>query len=1048
MGLLSFLFSTLAFAQNINQLPGFIRLETSTRAATDLYHEGRVITPDEARDLVKRGRYKDLSLIDPDPTTILWRDEFVEKLDLETFDLDIKKSGQVFKYRSDVTSPAGTFRFAVDTKDLNGTPKTFTIRVGPRMHNTLLRKALLEKIGFRVPNLQYLKNFRVKFDGLFSRDLFLKQMKSGNFVQPRRWVALPEDGTPDVIFKDAIALLPHPPFYDLAQGRLPGQVIRGRRLLNSMLIPYSLLDIPESINSYLWHPGRIVNGQLYLPYVGSREFSTTFEDARWVTRRILKLSQSDLKEVVERAEFPQPISELVHHKLISRRNFLLKILGFHGEFEPYPYDDQFSSPPEVVNGKVIKSQYEGYGVLFAHDDPTSPLGDGEMTNLFRSKAISNVLNHLIRTVNLEYIPRTNVEKEVLLHQIDLAGRQFAEFIGTGEISEIPFGFWSKPFYGGNLIASRDVVAGSYLGTDNRVQLADTVGFNVNTGVFALADGLPSGYSLSGNGQVFFTTTFTHLKPISSLRVALKEPLSNIVVNLLVKRYGETLRDLSEFRGSAGEETKKLGEIVKAFKDGLRVGESLLITKFYGGRVDVGAGYSLSERVELQAGFNASRQKFSRLHILRADENTIHVYKDPARVGTWGFFVGLDAEVQVFKVGKRTQVGRVQSHFFKVDIDPDIEKNPEVVSNLVALQRVIEEKKTDYLEVLRPPFVVDHKFKERSYDLSLFHYRWLGIDSVDLIHAFSPGKQSRGYVRAVRGNRKGKNYEELGLDVINNLLEEYTEEDIVVASTSTGDPGDTLFGRAKSRLATLDIELLGSEVSELYAQVSYKWKGWEIKSGKLLKTMSRLVEFYDFPIYPESLLAQTKKVQLYSLNLNISIYHPGIDHLLSLGREEVEAIFASQKRLSIWVDDGIYEKGGSRGWHGHREDYRQSVVSSFFSKLKSFRKNLQRVKRAKSEKERQGLLKRVAKNLVSAISTAERLVSFEGFAQLFGGRENLFLQSDLQGFKIGAENGDKPFFSNTLGRIGSEKTAGPLNHVQQKIGMTQSEFFIYWLLNRI
>ncbi len=1050
------LFSSLAWGQGFHQLPGFIPLKYQRQAASDLVYKGRVLLPDEARHLFESGEVQDLSLLNPDTTSVLWKDIFLDTLNANSFSLDLKKTKEIFQFRSYITSPIGLFRFSADATNQKGVPGTYTIRVGPRMHNILLRKALLEKIGYSVPNLQYMKSFRVQFDGAFSRNNFLDKMERGNFIESSRWITIPEDESFDVIFHDAVVLMPQPPFYDLSQGQMPAQVIGGRRLLNSLIVPFNLLDIPESVNAYLWHPGRVVNEQLNLAFDGARNFTTSYEDARWVARRILSLSRKDLAEVVGAAEFPEVVGELVLEKLISRRNFLRRVLKLESEFQDIRFDDQITRAPFLVDGKLLRDRWEGFGVRFAHDDPESPLGKGEMGSLFKSKALSNLIGHLFRTINTDYIPHTNIAEEVFLHQIDLAGKQFAEFIGTGEVTEIPFGFWSTPFYGGNIIASRDIVAGSYLGTDNLVQLADTVGFNMNTGIFALADGMPTGYSLNTQAQVYFTTTYTHLKPITSIKIALKEPLSNMIVPLLMNKYGEVFDDLSgnsDDTLTEEERQERVSGILKVFKENLGIGESLIVSRIYGGGIDIGAGYSISERIEAQAGFNVGKQKFSRLHILRVNDDTIHIYKDPAKVGTWGMWVGLQAEIQVFRLGFKNRKGKAGSRFYKVNINPDMKENPEVASNLLALQRVLEERKTDYLDLLQDPFVVEHKFKERAFDVSLFHWRWLTLNSVDGIRVQTPDKQSRDYVRAAFGKRKGKNYEELGLDVINQLLEEHTEEDIVIASTSTGDPGDTIFGRSQSRLAVLDVEVTPleeeekGEIGEAYSQITYKWKGWEISSKKMSKILDNLSEFYGFEIFPDTILAQTDEIKLYTLNLYLSIYDSGIDHLLSLGREEVEAIFRAYPRISLWVDDGKYELRGSRERRRRQEEYRQNVIGGFFRSLKKYEKHLRKSQKSENTNDLKHI-KDAVKDLNEAISTSERLVSQKGLFLLFGGKENIFIQAELQGFKAGDELGDKPFFSNSLGQIGHEKVSGPLYHVQRKIGMTESEFFIYWLLNRI
>jgi hypothetical protein len=66
----------------------------------------------------------------------------------------------------------------------------------------------------------------------------------------------------------------------------------------------------------------------------------------------------------------------------------------------------------------------------------------------------------------------------------------------------------------------------------------------------------------------------------------------------------------------------------------------------------------------------------------------------------------------------------------------------------------------------------------------------------------------------------------------------------------------------------------------------------------------------------------------------------------------------------------------------------------------------------------------------------------------GGVSNVFVQSSINGFRQNDEGGDTAIISDSLGQIGSAHRAGPLRFVQENLGMTDSEFFDYWILNKI
>ncbi|MCB0394109.1 MAG: hypothetical protein KDD25_06100, partial [Bdellovibrionales bacterium] len=223
---------------------------------------------------------------------------------------------------------------------------------------------------------------------------------------------------------------------------------------------------------------------------------------------------------------------------------------------------------------------------------------------------------------------------------------------------------------------------------------------------------------------------------------------------------------------------------------------------------------------------------------------------------------------------------------------------------------------------------------------------------------------------------------------------------------------------------------------MYSQITYKWRGWEIKTDKLQEILDSINEYYDFPVFPESILARTTEVQLYSVNLNISIYENGMEYFLSLPEGRVNSILAKSTRTSKWFDKDLADDDDKTPTTNEKE-FRERLISAFHSYKRKYGKELKK-----------GDINDAMKNLSKLISQAERLVSAEGLFELFGGSENVRVEAQLNGFRVGDNLGDKPFISNSLGELGADKIFGPLQEIQRKIGMTQSEFFIYWLLNKI
>ena len=92
--------------------------------------------------------------------------------------------------------------------------------------------------------------------------------------------------------------------------------------------------------------------------------------------------------------------------------------------------------------------------------------------------------------------------------------------------------------------------------------------------------------------------------------------------------------------------------------------------------------------------------------------------------------------------------------------------------------------------------------------------------------------------------------------------------------------------------------------------------------------------------------------------------------------------------------------------------------------------------------------RLAKYGVKIAGNLEQELSFDGVAESVGGKQNIFVTSQLRGFRKGDENGDTPLLSHTLGEFGDRKFMGPLADMKGQIGMTDAEFFAYWMMDKL
>src|SRR5690606_31307017 len=180
-----------------------------------------------------------------------------------------------------------SFRITVNRSNSFGNPTQYTLIISKTVHNFLLRKALLRKLGYQIPAIKYLPRVKINFDSKNEKEDFLSQIHINNAGSFDRWV-LSEKGN-QVVLQDAIIMEDQEFHLNLAKGYLSEDVFQGKRVFDSLLVPYALTEIPESINLLEWTVGRIYSDNVYLKFPYAREYDTSHGDGLWITKRILAL---------------------------------------------------------------------------------------------------------------------------------------------------------------------------------------------------------------------------------------------------------------------------------------------------------------------------------------------------------------------------------------------------------------------------------------------------------------------------------------------------------------------------------------------------------------------------------------------------------------------------------------------------------------------------------------------------------------------------------------------------------------------------------------
>lgn len=1030
----------------LDGMPGFIPLQPGLSSpASDLVYQGKKLQPDQVTELGKQGI--DISTLEPSTDNDIYNgtNNFSVNADstaqMKAIGLDPSQAVRYFDFN---TSRSGNFRFsASQAQGLFRAQKNFTFFASGNAHTILLRKAFLEKLGYHVPPIARVPEIRVQFNNPGARDSFLQRMHDTTYGEVlKRWAKLPNDDSYDLILNDVLVMSNQAEIYNLALGYLTTGIINDFRMFRSMAALYELLNWDESVNSLYWTYSRIVSNNLVLNFKDADNFVGNYEDARWMASKVAKLTRQDFVEAVAKTDTPDAVQKSLVERLLSRRNEMINIFKINAA--KIAFNPDISELPDLVKGKLTREDWPGYGSRFSLSDPESPFSKGEGINFLKSKVLANLISVCIGYLNNHALPNT-IEAVAQAASDAYTGalqKQIVEFLKTKKWQKIPISAWAKATYGINVITARDVVIGSYMGSENKVQLVDSIGLNFNLGAHIGVTGIPTPWNVAVLPNASFTRTYAHLRPINSVKSALRYPFKNIVVPLLEKKDANLIDQIVQTipdKDPSSEQLESIKAAVNSFKDNLGIGESIVITDSVGPSLAIQAGANPTKLTGLYASVTAQQLFLSRTHIFRSDENTIQVYKDLGRESKLRLAVTLKAFIPIITISGLHNNGMAKTKFYSVNIKPDLDMNPKLKSNLVDLKQVITSNSFEALEADQKPYQFKTDFSQSRADFTLLFFRAAALDSLQTIDVTKPAsddlpESTHSYIRRTLGKMHGNNFSTVINNSINATIGELSKNsDVFLNAAETDRPSDSTFGDSVIRSVSLDASINSDKkISEPFVVINTTWAGWRASQNKLKKILAIIAKKFGQSTFPEIGLHDTAHIDLYQVEMYYNIYGEGIAYFLYLPSDMIKDIFEKYKTRPL------IEQKPDTGPHNQHDQivryhnvYVPDLVQELFAKLNA----------SKDTNE-------YTENLLKLISFSESYLSKDGVFALFGGEQNVLAGSKITGFRSGDEQGDKALISNSLGEFGSPKISGPIEEVRALTGSSGTEFYIFWLMERL
>ncbi len=953
--LLAFLLGTQAQAESIS-----IPLKVVKKPASDLISNGAVLDVGQAASLASQGF--DLSLLNPQENK-MWQNQ-----KYPTADATQPHETQVLYQSSEAQLP---FTYMARVQSGSNPEIFYRLSLSRMTHTTLMRAALLKKLGYFVPTPQYSKNLRIFFKTEDEKSDFLKlaQETMISDFESRGWVIENNTQNHSLVFSDAVLEPATSDYFDIQWGYAPDpndpaqvsvvQKFSRYRAYRSLIVPFSLVDIPESVNRFSAKYASILSSHIVITHPSAESFTAcTYEDAKWLLRRLNQLSEQDFMEIVKAGAFPPELEQLIYAKLLYRANNAMELFGLS---KPWKLPSlKINSPSGLVrDGKVTQEMVPGYPQRFAHGDRESPFKDGDFERYLgirgRTAAISTAMNHingkldLLSVGDLANTRRTDIQNKIIDHISKHPDQPLYQNVEA----------WGGPVGGFNLAATRNVTTGTYYGSSAAIQLVDNVSVAARLGFFLALDGVPN-ITPMGGANIMIQRDYTHVRPLLSITEATKVSWKDLVIPKFMKNLTNVLEK---------EKTADGKYSVDAMLSDLRDGEVFTVTDSVtlasyaqiNSSIDVLLGITpLSFINTVGIGADGARVILRQTSFMRTP-NGIQVFIREQNNKIFGLTLDANYFINIMNIRASTNIGELHTDAFVIDYNPalgDYVDNgsdqkfakdfAQTRENLrPALIGLFRGNDTEllYARFKYKKFEIAHQLKTKEVRCKFLAMRMDSFNEDHLLKILYPASPDAPELSPkneeviLLSNKRGKL---VGMDLLGFATDwitaiinkKFSNSRFDLAGTDDPNPANTSFGKAYWRIVNTEADLSqhGQTQYPNVAILQHVWGGWHLNSKKFLKLIEEIQQqFKDTPlssyrlIEPEA-FANTTAINFYRITAQLSVLPDGLNKIRDLLIQPAAANKPVPKAKFIGrIFQKLSEKIGHKARPGDKELFADLMV---------------------------------------------------------------------------------------------------------------------------
>lgn len=301
---LSMVWTGSAFAQSetrVLTIPTPTKSNAVKKPSSDLVKDGAVLDVGEAAKMAENGF--DLSTLNPIENKMWQNQTYAVSDSVQRGYPQASKGVQFLSFEA-----ATKFTSMMRVQSNEDKTQFFRLALSRYSQPMMMRAALLRKLGYFIPSPKNYSNLKITFESEEIKKIFLDQAQQdmGVDFESRKWVTADNKVDHSIVLASATLESVSSEFFDLNWGLAPNpddpaqvalvQRFSRNRAYRALVFPYSIADVPESVNRYSIKFASVSTGYIAVSYFMAHSFQACgYDDAQWILRRVQKLTLKDIK---------------------------------------------------------------------------------------------------------------------------------------------------------------------------------------------------------------------------------------------------------------------------------------------------------------------------------------------------------------------------------------------------------------------------------------------------------------------------------------------------------------------------------------------------------------------------------------------------------------------------------------------------------------------------------------------------------------------------------------------------------------------------------